>query len=807
LDGVSFREIIGSIDISTDSTLEYLYDGTVSPPIQKLRWASPGGAWPPGLGWVTLSDDGVYVLTDVLGYTLEVYCIMEDIPTYGAISVTVPLLFSVNYSRTVRRVMETQGVFVYIQESQLPAVNTFDAIDILGDNLVGNPEAPDQWWLGAWNPGANGVFEPSQVDTDRESDYKPCTAFRYLYTDAAAMSAEFFAHALQYPNPQPDKGSSYPQRNPGLLYDYEGFEVKFSGWFLSHTPVAPVITLSFTFDAGATWVTGAPTVIASDTAGLGLEDPTYLEFSTIIPAEVTADNVWVRVGVSLAAGGVRLSIDTPRVDIKYITSRALSTVTVARSRHRQFFGELVYLWSPEMLTTAEQKYLGLQHQEASRNSPFAGVMITSISSDTPAGNGTFEYEYNSAGPSYRVRWNSSAGSWGPGLGWVVVLSDGSYILAALDGSHIDVDIVLSAMPAPTGTPPAVVLSKTVSISDVTTDQGLTRGIAPAHESIDIFDATEYDSGGNPINLKGSITEADFSMSALINLDIYPGTPFRYSFMTPTVLPVEGETLAFAGVPPHTASLLYESDQYQDEAVLFEDGIPFPNDLWQFNTSNQIQIINPADFNPSAVYTINYNPIFQVTTPLLDLGSLFQDYMWLADYMLWDRMEHDPVSQLVTVPLYFKRDSGRAGLPRRSDMAKAAATLYYESATGTVQVAPINWRFLDPFTVEMDPTGFIDGAQYFLTHGEVRIYPQSSLRVRFEHRSGVNSAACLAATWSDVSRNENVTVHQLSGGHAVHQLRLSVSSIRDLRDFRIRSVVLKGLHIHGASPYLPGLTNV
>jgi hypothetical protein len=135
-------------------------------------------------------------------------------------------------------------------------------------------------------------------------------------------------------------------------------------------------------------------------------------------------------------------------------------------------------------------------------------------------------------------------------------------------------------------------------------------------------------------------------------------------MTPTVLPVEGETLAFAGVPPHTASLLYESDQYQDEAVLFEDGIPFPNDLWQFNTSNQIQIINPADFNPSAVYTINYNPIFQITTPLLDLGSLFQDYMWLADYMLWDRMEHDPVSQLVTVPLYFKRDSGRAGLPRR-----------------------------------------------------------------------------------------------------------------------------------------------
>jgi hypothetical protein len=743
----------------------------------------------------------------VLGYTLEVYCIMEDIPTYGAISVTVPLTFSVNYSRTVWRVMETQGSSVYVTESLLPAVNTFDTVDILGDNLVGNPEAPDQWWLGAWNPGANGVFEPSQVDTDRESDYKPCTAFRYLYTDAAAMSAEFFAHALQYPNPQPDKGSSYPQRNPGLLYDYEGFEVKFSGWFLSHTPVAPVITLSFTFDAGATWVTGAPTVIASDTAGLGLEDPTYLEFSTIIPAEVTADNVWVRVGVSRAAGGVRLSIDTPRVDIKYITSRALSTVTVARSRHRQFFGEMLYLWSPEQLTTVEQKFLGLQHKEADRNSPLAGVVLTRVSADTPTGVSTFEYEYSSAGPSQKLRWSSSAGSWGAGLGWVVVLSDGFYTLDSPDGSSIDVTVTVSALPLLAGTPPAAVYSKSMTISDISINQGITRRISPAHESLDIFDATEYDTSGAPINLKGIISEADFSLATLVNLEIFQATPFRYSFLTPTILPVADEQLAFVGIPPHTASLLYDSDQDQNEAILFENGISFPNDLWQFNSSNQVQIINPADYNPAAVYTINYNPLLQVTTPLIDLGSLFQDYMWLADFALWDRMEHDPVSHEAIVPVYFTKETGQAKLHRRSDMVKTNSTLYYEDPNGRVEIYPSSWRFIDPFTVAIDTSQFVEGAQYYLEHGEQRIYPKSGLTVRFEHRSGVNSAACLAATWSDVSRNENVTVHQPSGGHAVHQLRLSVSSIRDLRDFRIRSVVLKGLHIHGASPYLPGLTNV
>jgi hypothetical protein len=703
--------------------------------------------------------------------------------------------------------METQGLYVYVTESLLPPAFTWDVISVLGDASPANPESPDWWWVGAWNAGATGVFQPSMVDTDREGDYKPCTAFRYLYSDAAATDVELFGRVLQYPNPQPDKGGLYPQKNPGLLYDYEGFEVKFSAWFLSHTMSLVSVDLSFTFDAGATWVAGAPAIVAADAAGAGLEDPTYLEFSAIIPAEVTADNVWVRIHAAQGVAGISFSVDAPHVDIKYITSRALGDTTVARSRHRQFFGELLYLWSPEPLTTVEQKFLGLQHKEANRNSPFAGVLITRISMDTPAGNGTFEYEYNSAGPTQRIRWSSSAGSWGVGLGWVVVLSDGPYTVASPDGSYLDVDVKMSALPVLPGTPPVAVSSKVVMISDITTDQGVVRRISPAHESLDIFDATEYDLGGNPINLKGSISEVDFSVVSLINLEIYPASPFRYSFLTPTILPVEDEQLAFSGVPPHTASLLYESDQLQDEAILFENGISFPNNLWQFNSSNQIQIINPADYNPAALYTISYNPLFQITTPLIDLGMNFQDYMWLADYMLWDRMEHDPLSHEAIVPVYFTKETGQAKLHRRSDMVKTNATLYYEDPNGRVEIYPSSWRFIDPFTVAIDTSQFVAGAQYYLEHGEQRIYPKSGLIVKFEHRSGVDSPGCLAAPWSEISRNQNVTVHQPAGGHVVHQLRLSVSSIRDLRDFRIRSVVLKGLHIHGATPYLQGLTNV
>ena len=807
LDGVSFRRITGTIDISSNSVIEYLYDGTGAAVVQKLRWNSPGGAWPPGFGWVTLSGDGSYVLTDTLGYTLEVHCLIDDLTTYGALLNIDTVPFSVNYSRTAEHVQSTCGAYVYITESALPMVPAFDTITISGDASATDPEFPDGWSLGTWNAGATGLFEPSAVDTDRADVLGPCSAFRYHYTDAAASRVMLYAKVLQYPNPQPDKGCSYPQKNPGLLYDYEGFEAKFSGWFLSHSANVITVALCFTFDGGATWVNGTPTVVAADGGGLSLEEPTYLEFSAVIPAEVTADNVGVRIAASQGVPGMSFSVDCPRVDVQYITSRCLGTSTVARSRHRQFFGELLYVWASEALTTVEKEYLGVIHKAPSRNSPFAGATIASVSYDTSAGNGTFEYEYNSIGPSRRLRWSSSAGSWGIGLGWVVILSDGTYILASPDGSSVTVDVLVDILPLLSGTPPVAVSSKIVAISDITTDQGVVRRIAPAHSSLDIIDATKYDPSGVPLNLKGSLSESDFSLTTLLNLDIAPATPFKYSFLSPNVLPVVGETLTFSGAPPYVASLLYESDQDQDEAILFENGLSFPNDLWQFNTSNQIQIINPADYNPALTYTISYNPLFQVTTPLLDLGSAFQDYMWLADYMLWDRREHDPASHTAVVPLYFSKDTGQAKLHRRSDMVKTNAILYYEAAEGQIEILPSAWRFLDPFTVSIDASQYIDGAQYFLTHGEQRIYPKSSLTVLFEHRSGVDSPSCLADTWHTISRNENVTVHQPAGGHVIHQLRLSVSSIRTLKDFRIRSLVLKGLHLYGSAPSVVGLTNV
>jgi len=303
----------------------------------------------------------------------------------------------------------------------------------------------------------------------------------------------------------------------------------------------------------------------------------------------------------------------------------------------------------------------------------------------------------------------------------------------------------------------------------------------------------------PLNLYGALTEADFSAAGLINSDIEPADPFKESFVFPEFPPQEGEVLSFTPVGPNwVATLTYYSDEDQDNTLLFEDGLLVPNDLWSFTAANEITL---TSYTSGAEYTVNYGLLYQLTTNLLDLsGVTATDYLWLADYMLWDRLDKVQGAYETEVPVYFNPNNGRAALPGESDQNKASSSLVIQDGTSTVIVAQRYWRFINSTTIELDLAQLVQGAQYFLTHNELRLYPESRLTATFEHRSGATDAACLAASWSTVERNENVR-----NDHDYHQLRLSVTGIRDLRDFRIRSLVLKGLHVFGANAWVPGLT--
>ena len=323
-----------------------------------------------------------------------------------------------------------------------------------------------------------------------------------------------------------------------------------------------------------------------------------------------------------------------------------------------------------------------------------------------------------------------------------MLSDGIKILESPDDSFIEVFLTYELLPIRLNTPPAALFSKDVTISDNTVNQGIVRDIAPAHSSLDIIDVSEYGPDGRISNVKGPLTESDFVDCNLVNLTINDGAvdtnpPFKNSYLNPTLVAAdtEGEVLDVALTSPHIAVLEYETDQYQPETLLFEDGIVMPNNTWQFDSSNQIQILN---FSVNSQYAINYRPIYQITTPYLDLGTSFQEYAWFADYMLWNRMEHTPVSRQAEVPVYFSQDSGRAALTYPSTAEQANATLYYDDEDGRVEVPSLNWYFLSPFEIKMDASQYVKGYQFYLVHDEVRIYPKNVFNITFEHRSGIDS---------------------------------------------------------------------
>jgi hypothetical protein len=468
----------------------------------------------------------------------------------------------------------------------------------------------------------------------------------------------------------------------------------------------------------------------------------------------------------------------------------------------------MFVWSPGLLTTVEQEYIGVIHKTADVTHPFAGVLIMSVSMDTAPGKGLIEYEYNAADATYRLRWTSFGTTWTPGSGWVNVLSDGVNTLQSPDSSFLEVYVTHDLLPRITGTPPSATISKEVSISDNTTNQGIVRDISPAHSSFDIIDVSEYAPDGLISNVRGPITEGDFIECDLVNMLVNDGAletfpQFKHAFLSPAVEPVEGESLIFSVASPYVAALQYESDQDLVETVLYQDGVVVPNNEWHYNSSNEIELAA----GPSGVYTIDYRPIYQVTTPFLDLGTALQEYVWFADSMLWDRMEHNKLTREAEVPIFFSQDTGRASLRYPSTMSKDTATLFYDTTDDRVEVSKLNWFFLNPYEVRMEASQYESGVQYYLSHDEVRVYPQSGLDITLEHRSGVNTPSCYGGSWRTLSRNQNVNVNQVGGPHTIHQLRLSIKGARSLKDFRLRSLILKGLHIHGPNAITGGLTNV
>jgi hypothetical protein len=769
-----YLDILGPVNLMYDATLK------------KLKWWTSGAAGIP----VDVSLGGTFTLTDSLGAILSVHVHPGDLPLTSTGFVTI----SLNFSRIYVRPPQTRGLWVNTTPSLLPATSGNFSV-LVSDAATGSTHTtavvPDSWHLAEWTSGGSvATLEPSAVITDRDDGFSPCTAFRYVVRDTVLTTLRIVGKPLISPLPGAERGSIYPPKASGLFYDYEGFEAIWSGWFLNHNSSGVSVTLGFSFDGGATWREGVETPIASDTGTLGYESPTYVAQTILIPGGLEPGEVRVRATFVRKSGASlpKVSMDAPRIDIRHITSRALANTTVVRTRHRQNMGELLFVWSKTPLTLTEQKYLGTLYKSPDLNEPLSGVSISSVSMDTPAGSGKIEHQLDAG--VHQLRWAANGESRGVSGGWVSAITNAAFVLGSPLGSSLTVQVTVGNLPTGYG-------FKNVVISDYSVQQGSVREAAPAHSTLDIIDATEYGPTKTPLNLVGIASEGDYSYADLVNLNIFKDDSAlnKYAFLYPKLGPVVDEELDFSVSAPHNASLVYACDQDKNHAVLKENGIPFPDDLWAFTGAQQVQILNTVDFDSTASYTLSYSPLYQVTTPTLSLGNAFKNYMWLADYL-----------RMTTVSLLVDPDNGIAELANASSLDKNTSTLYYETESGRREIPRTAWDYISDTLVQIDPAYYITRAIYIFTYSSRRMLHEKIATVKFEHRSGENSSACLAATWVEVQRNENVEVSPLGVDHAMHQLRLSIGGITGDQDFRIRSLVLKGLNIIGPSA-VKGLLNV
>lgn len=906
---ISAVESIGAIDINFGNALiGHLYDGITD--VHSLAWASPSGGPGP---FVTITDPGTYTLTDGGGAQLVVWADPDEMEVLAA---PWPALdttsFSLTYHRYNENLAQTQGITVLVDSSLLPAAIVWDLVDVEDDSLF-NYAHPDNWT--ATNVRSSSIVEGTVI-VDKLDPYDPSSSYAWwIISVADSITIDGRVERVPFPQPGP-RGTNSPQRGHSLVYDYEGFDLVISGWIrnLGNPVVMAVIYVSF--DGGVNYYSTTSKAIPRDLTGYGratfVTDTLRID-DMIKPSPNMDVDVLIRVEITSPNPGHSIIFEGFTAEVKYINSRSLKFGTVARSRHRQYFGELQYCFSPEELSLRQKEYLGLMYKVADKSTPMAGATITTIAPSTVAGTGTLSYEYNATGDTRALKWDSPGSTpWGPGLGFVSIISTGSYTLYGTDGAYLIVTVTREALPILSGTPPAATTTKAIVISDSSVYQGLTREISPAHIALDIFDVTERDALGVAKNLYGMITEADMAAATLSNLTIQPADPFMYAYLYPSALPVNGEVLT---VNPITllATLSLESDQDLHTTVIYGDGLPIPAttvlgvpNYW-YNSSLQVEL-DPSIWSSSVVYTIDHQLLYRVTTATLNCNPYEADYAFWADYCLWDRKDTIEGSYIATSPVFFNADTGQAFLDRPSTMDRSTSKLYMQDTREQREIAQRYWRYLNSTSLEIDSSQLVTGAQYFLEYPESRSYEVSHLDVglravpdvldlisgvtisyisstemgyegtlelevtfgpvynfywisaeggiggavpvaapgdynvfdggssyititvdfallpvglgnyrqtvkvksgiKFEYRKGVDVPSCLASAWTEIEKNEAISTKDNNATlYPIVQMRLTVGNIRDLSDFRIRSLVIKGLNMHSGTPYVPGITNI
>jgi hypothetical protein len=567
-----------------------------------------------------------------------------------------------------------------------------------------------------------------------------------------------------------------------------------AGAIFTATLPAQTVVAGISFD-GVTWAEGTPVTLTNTNTLLPFE----VTSSVVIPPGATVPTIRLR-WIS-PSPPVSIYVERVHLKVNLIDATFLGDETIPRSEQRSKLGYYMYIWSPDQLSPAEYAMLGCPPSPTSLGLPapavgsgesgfdipatvtptvpFSGLTIETASFQTPVGNASLIFTAGSPPTiAYQVPGDSS-----PGLP-VSLPTSGFYTIQGASAFSLYVDVDVAELPT----------VNTTQLLTIGFIQGLIQTTGADCVTLEPFDVSYY---GNLLtsNIAGVFTEVDFLNGAMTNMTIVLRSPARFTHLEPTeVSQIVGEDISFSGTSPYVAGLAEISDQNQANAILYEGGVPVPNNLWSYSGPQQITL----SYIPLSVqYTLDYNTLIQFTSGAIDTGINYADYAWYIDFYAYMRQEVAIYSTSVTYGVVFNANF-QASLQESSDQDQSNSTLQADNGQ-TITTVPISsWSYSDPNTIQINSAAFDPTAVYQFTYNAQSPHPAFGPTITVNYHGASSPAALAAVPYVEVQQNQPI-----SNVNRYHQFQVTFTGVRDLRDFRLQSVLVKGLGLYTGLP-VPGL---
>lgn len=524
-------------------------------------------------------------------------------------------------------------------------------------------------------------------------------------------------------------------------------------------------------------------------------------------------DLWDYATLSISATGSNLNGVRVRIDSAYLkmwthTGLNLGFNTIPRSAKRADHGYMLYTWCPDPVSAAEDALLGLPQFVV--DPPYVVSLADLRAIVITPSFGAQTYAVSDTGTIYQFSPDTGANDIDNGNtiikpNNVDVASNGRWLLVVYPTGHIS----------------------TVSPTQVTIDR------------FDIDDGT---------NLKGVFTDLDFfacgpyggadyiSAVGYCNLDVVSRAPSRFSYLAPpTVSTVSAPVMPQINLAPlpniandYTIALPHVWDQNLNTIVLFEDQhdgrgpIPLPHGEYPYPTGvpgisdlgllANVSILGVNGLtNPGvSTYSIEYQRLTQLTTPVMELPAAYQNYQWWADWVTFRMLNMVPQSVSIYTGLQFDGNFV-ATLNVRTNLDISQSLLLRNTGTRVVPVPATQWSYLNANTLRLSPQAFDAASTYTLQYIGRVIQPLPIPQVTVEIRQGKLAADVAAADWQVLPHYNQVVktvldefVPMPTNVFPFFQMRMSISNITDIRFFRLYSMMLKGIPVNwwGNSAIVP-----